>query len=72
VGLEEGLQGCDKVSPIRREFELIKMKDFETIIKELVSQMKSYEVEILEKIVLRLKFFGMILKMAVVVAIYRR
>jgi len=34
--------------------------------------MKSYEVEILEKIVLRLKFFGMILKMAVVVAIYRR
>jgi len=49
VGLEEGFQGCDKVSLIRREFELIKMKDFETVIKELASQMRSYRVEIPKK-----------------------
>ncbi|CAJ2654309.1 unnamed protein product [Trifolium pratense] len=58
--LKEEFQGSDKVHAIklqtlRREFELIKMKESETVknyytkIKELVSQMRSYGDNILDK-----------------------
>ncbi|CAJ2666704.1 unnamed protein product [Trifolium pratense] len=58
--LKEEFQGSDKVRAIklqtlRREFELIKMKESETVkdyytkIKELVSQMRSYGDNILDK-----------------------
>jgi len=58
--LEYSKGGCDKVCAIklqtqRREFELIKMKESETVkdyytkIKELVSQMRNFGDNILDK-----------------------
>lgn len=76
--MQEEFQGSDKVRAVklqslRRDFELLKMKEFETVqdyysnVKEIINQMRAFRKDILDKKIVEKILITMSLKFDLIV-----